>query len=138
MKELIRRLAKCERGSVVVEFTLFLPVILVILFGIIELGSAWYFKQVMVNASRDGARFASLYTTSAPTDQDVQAYVQNVLNQAGFPGTVAIAVNGAAGGTGTQVSVDITSDYRLPVLGAMVPGVEGTITLQSTTVMRHE
>ena len=61
MKNKLRKLTKGERGSVIVEFALFLPVLLVILFGIIELGSAWYFKQVMVNASRDGARFASLY-----------------------------------------------------------------------------
>ncbi len=138
MKKLCRKLIKSEQGAVVVEFALFLPVLLVILFGIIELGSAWYYKQVMVNASRDGARFASLYSTSTPTDSDITAYVQSVLDGAGFPGQATIAVTGAGGASGAQVSVDITSNYQLPVLGAMVPGVDGTITLQSTTVMRHE
>ena len=138
MKNKLRKLTKSERGSVIVEFALFLPVLLVILFGIIELGSAWYFKQVMVNASRDGARFASLYADTAPSQSEIQTYVQTVLTQSGFPGNASIVVTGAGGVPGTQVSVDITSNYQMPVLGAMVPGVDGTITLQSTTVMRHE
>jgi Flp pilus assembly protein TadG len=132
------KLRRNENGSVAVEFALFLPLLLVIVFGIIELGSAWYFKQVLVSASRDGARYASLYSESGTTDQEVASYIQGNLTASGFPGSASVQVTGAQGAPGAQVSVDITSNYDLPVLGALVPGVEASLTLRSTTVMRHE
>jgi Flp pilus assembly protein TadG len=132
------KLRKKENGSVAVEFALFLPLLLVLIFSIIELGSAWYFKQVMVSASRDGARFASLYNDSGTSDSEVITHVQNILTNSGFPGTATVQVTGAGGAPGSQVTVDITSQYELPVLGALVPGVDGSMALKSTTVMRHE
>ena len=43
-----------------VEFALVLPVLLLILFGIINFGTLMYDQAVITNAAREGARWASI------------------------------------------------------------------------------
>jgi Flp pilus assembly protein TadG len=45
-----------ERGAVAAEFALLLPVLLIILFGIIEFGMIMYGREIVTNAAREGAR----------------------------------------------------------------------------------
>ncbi len=61
MSEKLRR----ERGAVAVEFALILPVLLLILFGIIEFGLVWSQTQVFQGAAREGARCAAVKATSS-------------------------------------------------------------------------
>jgi len=136
MLRFLARLAKGERGSVVVEFTLLLPLFLTLVFSIIELGSAWYAKQMLVNASREGARLGALF--EGGDDSEVEAFVANLLNQSGFAGQVQVTSTGASGATGALVTVAISANHQLSVLGSLVPGVPASLTLNATTVMRHE
>ncbi len=121
-----------------VEFALFLPVFLLLVFAVVELGSAWYAKQMLVNASRDGARMASLLNPGDITNTDVETHVQTLLTQAGFPGAFTVTSSGAEGSAGTLVSVQVDSTYQLPVLGALIPSSLSSVNLSATTVMRHE
>lgn len=132
----LRRLLSGERGVVAVEFALFLPLFLMLVFSIIELGGAWYTKQLLVHASREGARLGSLYSDGSTVD--VAATVQSRLTQSGYSGQTTITVTGASGAAGDDVQVTVTTPYNFPVLGALVSGLTGSITLSSTTVMRHE
>lgn len=52
-----RKTTKHEKGAAAVEFALILPLLLFILFGTIEFGLVMFNKQVLTNASREGARF---------------------------------------------------------------------------------
>lgn len=136
---MMRKLAswvKCERGSVIVEFALFLPLFLTLVFSIIELGSAWYSKQMLVNASREGARLGALF--EGVNNSEVEVFVENLLNTAGYPGAVNVNSTGATGATGTLVTVVVRGNHELPVIGNLVPGVPSSMTLIATTVMRHE
>ena len=45
-----------EKGGSAVEFALVLPILVVILFGIIEFGFVLYDKAVITNASSEAAR----------------------------------------------------------------------------------
>ena len=45
-----------ERGASAIEFAVILPLLLVVLFGIIEFGFVLYNKAVLTNACREGAR----------------------------------------------------------------------------------
>src|SRR5258708_3259846 len=57
-----------DRGSVAVEFALLLPVLLLLIFGIIDFGRAINAQITLTQAAREGARLASLgYSTSAVT-----------------------------------------------------------------------
>ncbi|MEW5912102.1 MAG: TadE family protein [Thermodesulfobacteriota bacterium] len=134
----LREFLHGRRGSVAVEFALFMPLLLILLFGVIELGAAWYSKQMLISASRDGARVASLLNPGGFSDQDVVTYVQGVLQQAGYPGAFTVTSTGAASGAGSLVTVQVDSEYQLPVLGALVPSALSTVNLRAITVMRHE
>jgi Flp pilus assembly protein TadG len=129
-------LIKCEKGVGVVEFALLLPLFLMLIFSVIELGSAWYSKQMLVNASREGARMGALF--EGVDDSEVEVFVENLLTQAGYPGAVTVTSTGANGSTGALVTVAVSGNHNLPVLGNLVPGVPSHLTLDATTVMRHE
>ena len=50
------RKSSSQKGASLVEFALVLPLLMLILWGIIEFGLLLYNKQVITNASREGAR----------------------------------------------------------------------------------
>lgn len=135
---LLRRLLKGQRGSVAVEFALVLPVFLLLLFAVVEMGSAWYYKQMLVSASREGARMASLLNDPTNGSAQVVTTVKSYLTQAGFPGSPSVSVTGADGAAGTTVRVIASSNYQMPVLGQLVSSGLANMTLSGTTVMRHE
>jgi Flp pilus assembly protein TadG len=54
-----------RRGVAAVEFALVVPIFLLLVFGIIEFGRVIMVQQVLVNASREGARRAVLETATA-------------------------------------------------------------------------
>jgi Flp pilus assembly protein TadG len=60
-----RRRDRDQRGAVVVEFALIVPILLLVLFGIMEFGYMLNRDMIIGNASRDGARVASLNGTAA-------------------------------------------------------------------------
>jgi Flp pilus assembly protein TadG len=134
----IRKLLQTSHGSVIVEFALFLPIILVLMFGIIELGAAWNAKQMLVNASREGARMGSLLNDPSNGNTQVIQMVTGFLQQSGYPGSFSVVSAGADGNPGDQVQVTITSDYQFPVLSSFLSPSIANITLTAATIMRHE
>ena len=63
MNKTIHRLLKANNGSAVVEFAIVLPILLLIVFGIINFGVLMYNQSVITNAAREGARWASIHST---------------------------------------------------------------------------
>ena len=51
----MRRLRSCV-GSELIEFAVILPLLLLVVFGVIDFSIALYDKAVVTNASREGAR----------------------------------------------------------------------------------
>jgi len=51
-----KRIIKDQKGGALVEFAIVLPLLVVLVMGIIEFGLLCYNKQVIANASREGAR----------------------------------------------------------------------------------
>lgn len=76
------------------EAAVVFPVLIIIMYGVWEVGRLIQVKQVMTNAAREGARAASgAYVSGAPvTVTTVQNSVKNYMTAAGFP---SAAVNGA-------------------------------------------
>jgi Flp pilus assembly protein TadG len=58
------RLVRDTRGSEVVEFALVLPVLLLVVAGIIDMGVLFNNYQVVTNAAREGARLAAIPASS--------------------------------------------------------------------------
>lgn len=135
---LIRRGTRDERGVSSVEFALVLPLLLILMFGIIEFGLAWYSKQVVTNASREGARAGIVWQDPKMSDSEITAVVQNYLTQSGFTQPVTVTVTGAGGASGDPLTVRVSHNYQFNVLPGFVTAVTGQVTIESTTVMRHE
>jgi hypothetical protein len=49
------------RGQALAEFALLAPIFLFMIFGLIELGRAVYYSQILDSAARDGARYAVVH-----------------------------------------------------------------------------
>lgn len=133
----VRNKLRSESGASAVEFALLLPLLMMILFGIIEFGMALYRQSILTNASREGARLGIVQSVPAITDAQINAAIDNYLTPAGInPGNVSRAiVNGLV--TGTPVRVTLTLPYTFTVLPGLT-SVAPQINLTAWTEMRHE
>lgn len=140
-----------ERGIAMVEFAIILPVLMLILFGILEFAFIMYDKAVVTNLSREGARLASLYYTnpSDPTDHvrpvsDIQTWVvtnpRNTLFTFGADTLTAsdIVVNRTFDNGQYFQRVTVNYSYDFMVLPSFLAGLMGPIDLSAVAVMRDE
>lgn len=58
-----------ERGAVIVELAMIVPILLTLVLGMFEIGMAWGASQTVVQASRSGARTVSQLGTFGAADQ---------------------------------------------------------------------
>jgi Flp pilus assembly protein TadG len=129
---------KREDGAVAVEFALVLPILIVLVFGIIEFGFALYNKEVITNASREAAR-AGIVQAPKLTETAIEDVAKDYLAAAGWDKTkAAISVTGAGGLFPNSLTVTVNYPYRFSVVPNFIAGVGKDITLSATTVMKHE
>ena len=133
----VRKKLRSEAGASAVEFALLLPLLMMILFGIIEFGLALYQQAILTNASREGARLGIVQSVPAITNGQINTAIDSYLTPAGInPGDVSRTIV-AGGVTGTPVQVTLTLPYTfavLPKLTSLAP----SINLIARTEMRHE
>ncbi|MDA3835897.1 MAG: TadE/TadG family type IV pilus assembly protein [Spirochaetales bacterium] len=74
-----------ERGASVIEFTLVLPILLMLLFGAIEFGFIFYNQAMLTNACREGARAGIVLQLDGTrlTDTEIEEIVVNYLTRDG-------------------------------------------------------
>ena len=142
----MKRFRADRSGQNLVEFALVVVMLLLLVVGICEFGRAWNLYQILANASREGARLASLpsgFTSAAAVNTTVKNYLTNGNVD---PAKVTIAIGGAGvdGCTGTQVSITLTYPYKFGYVGPVVrlinPGATAgaDITITAQSVMRNE
>jgi hypothetical protein len=131
-----------SKGTAAVEFGLILPLLVLLVVGTIEFGFILYDKAVITNASREGARYGSMYRTAAVSSDDIGAvvddYCADYLISLGSPQTVSRTVTGDCSVPDSELIVDVTYPYDFLVLPNFVNSLLGTITLNAETVMRCE
>ena len=100
-------------GSTVVEFAMVLPVFLLFLFGLIEIGRAMTTASLLTEAARTGCRAGVLPSAD---NKAVQAAIKSKVGGLGLGAPeVDIKVNGAAGEVGGADSRDeITVAVSVP------------------------
>jgi Flp pilus assembly protein TadG len=123
----LRTSANRRRGVTLVETAIVLNLFLLMMFAIMEYGRFVMQGQLLINAAREGARYATVNTSTVTTAQ-VKSYVTSYL--AGqLPASLTINVyqadptTGANVGSwtnasaGTPIAVEITGTYRpmLPI-----------------------
>jgi hypothetical protein len=75
----MRRGHKGQRSQALIEFALISPVLLLLLFGIIDLGRAVFYYDTVTHAVREGARTAVRASNQLPTNADVLTMVSSQL-----------------------------------------------------------
>lgn len=135
-----------EDGAVALEFVLLLPVIVLVILAMLEIGHLWYVHQTLNIASREGARAAVVYYPGSDREtwaaDTAKAKVNDYLGPGGpvnwnsgdwSPPTVTITP-GPSGLTGGTLTVRVQSTNALLVLNKIFTD----ITLAGETTMRFE
>ena len=137
---------KSQKGIVATEFVLILPGLLLILFGIIEFGIFFMNKQVITNASREGARAGIVSRIPRLPDNEIKDVVdkwcKNHLVTFGEKEN-PITVSKAFDSTNTEIlisdaefgdtlKVEVTFNYDFLFLPIKIPP------MKAITAMRYE
>lgn len=124
-----------DRGAVAVEFALLLPVLLMLVFGLIDFGRLLNAQITLTQAAREGARLAALgYPSATVVSRTVGAATG--LNLSSSNVTATICPSGAGPGTDGTVQVTYHFSFVTPI-GAIV-GFGSSNTLTTKAVMPCE
>ncbi len=142
---------KEQKGASAIEFALVLPLLLIIVFGIIEFSILFYDKAMLTNASREGARLGIVYryNTSGPNHPNdgeiiavVNQYAQNHLINFDAGAVITPLIQRTGDSSGDSLTVSLSYPYNflvfsnlLSLIGAAAPNL---ITLNALTIMRME
>lgn len=102
----VRRGHERARGAAVVEFAVVLPLLLTILFGIIEYGWVFMVRQTLQTAAREGCRLAVLQTTTSPYT-NVLDRVSQVMEPTGLTTYTVTMTHATSGNPIETVEVEI-------------------------------
>jgi Flp pilus assembly protein TadG len=125
-----------DRGAAAVEFALVMPILLLLLFGIIEFARAWNVRQTLTDAAREGARIAVVHNNMMPRqmlEDSVRSIVNSAAQRAGLDANY-LTVTPTGVGIGATARVQVEYIYQpMITLVLQVP-----ITMRTTAVMRNE
>lgn len=131
------KIIKNEKGAAVVEFAIVLPLLVLLFCGMIECGLLFYNKQVITNASREGAR-AAITNTYDGTElkQIIDDYcTSNLINLGGVNDLNMADISISSPDPQNDITVTVPYAYNFLFTGIL--GF-GNITLTGETVMRME
>lgn len=105
--------AQPQKGNVLIEFAIILPVFMLLLFGMITFSVALYNKTVLTMATRVGARSGSVYTINSDDNTRISnattAALQACNNLITFGSAMTPTVNSAI--AGDIITVTATGNY---------------------------
>ncbi len=122
-----------DRGQTMVEFALVVPILLLVVFGIIQFGMLYNDYITLTDATRVGARKGAVSRTATNP-----AALAEAATRAAAPGLkpadFGVVVTATAWAPGADVTVEATYPYDLNIMGVVV----ASGTLRSKTVERVE
>jgi Flp pilus assembly protein TadG len=125
-----------QRGMAMLEFVLMLPIVLVVVWGIVEVSRAWLTVGILTEAARQGAR-AGAVTPSGSGDvfnaSPAYAAIDSVLTATGLTGATRSVTCATPCKVDAQVQATVTVTFTTALLPSPV-----SVDIQETTTMRHE
>ena len=127
-----------DRGAAAVEFALLLPLLLLLIFGIIDFGRALNAQITLTQAAREGARLDAIGQPSASVVTGTQAAATGL-----SPVTVTVTACPANAAAGVNATVRAQYQFSFVTPFASIAGLFGstpsaTMTLTATGVMPCE
>jgi Flp pilus assembly protein TadG len=143
-----RRLLGNERGQALAEFALVLPLVLLFIAGVVEMGRAWNIKQVVT----DAARWTVVQDEDLANLDAVEAKIEERLALGGVSGaTIEFSSSDPAcavvadcyhqnAGIGKEMTVAVSAPFQMNLIGVLLKWAGGPTTIDITTysTMRNE
>jgi Flp pilus assembly protein TadG len=123
---LVRRLCRDDRGAAIVELAFALPILIVMIWMLVQLAQVYRAVAGMQQGLGEGARYATLClnpsTTgcSSPTVDQVKNKINSQVVGVG-PGTFTVTTP-VSGTSGTSKYYDLTVNYTQPTSLLLLPG----------------
>ena len=149
MKRIISKL-RCRKGQAIVEMALVLPILLMLLFGIVEFGRIFNTYLIVSNASREGARLAALRAVDDSTviENEVKDFIVSTglckIGEVDGKVTVTTLEEGVSylkenRKSGERILVEVQYNLNLitPIIGPII-SESGNIDIEAYTQMRVE
>jgi Flp pilus assembly protein TadG len=134
---------KEEKGAALVEFAMVVPLLLLLVFGIIEFGVMIFDTTMLTNASREGARAGIVYVPDSTVPVSaIQQVVSNYCasNLVTFGPVSALNVQTAYTTVNSMDLLTVTAVYHYDflVMPGFISALFGGVDLSAVTTMRME
>jgi hypothetical protein len=133
-----QRANRNEAGAALVEFVLVLPLLLVLLLGMLDLGKAFNYWIDETHLAHEGARFAAVNKNPGP-GASLQESIKSQADSTELKDALQVCISFPGGGAvvGEPVEVKVTSEYTF--LGFIADRLNVTDkTISTTSTMRLE
>ena len=135
----VRRLRRDEDGGAIVEFVVVLPVLLFLMFGIVDFSRAFAQRNNLVSAVREGGRFAATLEFPCAAETNIEdrviSYFTSVGDSVPSRSDIAVTFTGTCPDAVTNINVAITNYPFKPLL---LPLPANAINLKARAVYRWE
>jgi Flp pilus assembly protein TadG len=134
---------KEEKGAALVEFAIVVPLLLLLVFGIIEFGVMIFDTTMLTNASREGARAGIVYVPNSTVpvstiNQVVNNYCANNLVTFGPVSTLNVQTAYTTVNSMNLLTVTAMYHYDFLVMPGFISALVGGVDLSAVTTMRME
>jgi len=134
---MLRKIIKQKKGQGLVEMAIVLPLLLLILFGIIEFGRVMSAGIMVTHVARDGARYGVVGASDSDIVQRIQTQSAAALYDPTNPSKLIIDINRSGPTRGGDIEVNVT--YAVDLYIPLVSGITGNpIIVHGNSVMRVE
>ncbi len=143
-----------EKGATVVEFAIIVPLLMLLIFAIIEFGFIFYTKGVVTNAAREGARVGSVFQVNSDgvydpvTKDDISAvvnyYLGNHLPDFSSSPVPVVPISTLCpqdyrlANRDREVTVEVPFTYTFLTLPHLIFGYPLSVDLTSKSIMKCE
>ena len=141
-------------GQALAEFALVLPLVLLFIAGIVEMGRAWNIKQAVTDAAREGARYTVVQDDAITSPSQVEAKVRERLALASVDSADATVTISSADpdcaviancfheetAYGKEMTVSVSTQFKMGLIGALLgwAGAPSEVTISTDATMRNE
>ncbi|MDP4008599.1 MAG: pilus assembly protein [Candidatus Peregrinibacteria bacterium] len=119
-----------KRGQALVEFAVIFPLIIILLFGIYEIGIALSAQQTITYAAREGARVGALTNENSQIEGAIQAATEFIDESNSRITIQIIPESEATRNRGDELTIRI--EYTMPLLILNIISNDITLTSQAT------
>jgi len=129
-------LRKRENGSNTIELAILLPLVLVLLIGMLQLGIYMYGMSMVENAARNGARAGSVAQACPVCEAQSSAHAS--LTGSAVISNFSIAILAPGGVVGSTLKIRVTAHIPMLVPGGEALGLGPLMTVTAEATFRQE